>query len=172
MRQRAKPPALWLRLLADPNVGWPWPYFDDELTAIRTALRKVPNAEAALKAIVAEARRFLHPAAATERATHIRPNPRTQVQRLAAAVQEIKDALEALDIEAREHLHLSASLPDERPDTFQTAVYAFEYNAGLTNPPEVNVMGRKPTAHISALQLRIQKIIDRSYLPKRPPVIR
>jgi hypothetical protein len=155
-------------LLSDVRVGFPWPYFPAEAAEIRAAL-PVSACEVAIAKVIAEARHFLSSPAIAERATDIRPNARTQIQRLTIAVDEARDALKALDREALLHLSSTAELPDEAPLRFLTAVYAFGYNRGLIDLPIVNVIGRKPNRHINELQRRLKVIWEEAHKPRRRP---
>src|SRR3954454_6749299 len=125
MRVRAKPPAPWAALLSDVNVGWPWPYSKSEAAAIADAVPD-ESSRATLEVVIEEARLFLSPPAVAERAINVKPNSTIQVLRLSRAVQEVKDAIEALDLNAQKHLEEAAALNEERPFTYLRATYAFE----------------------------------------------
>ena len=166
-RRRAGPTSPWVSVLEDVQIDWPWPYTEHEIATLAAAL-PAASARSAIEGIVRQARRYLSPPAVEAREAATKPDAAKEVARVHLALKELLTALQAMDLEAWNHLRDSAIVPDQMPATFLRATFAFEYNPGLEYLPDGATPGRPAKSHLTAFLARVRKLYDSAYSGKPP----
>jgi hypothetical protein len=157
-------------LIAQPSLRWPWPYTNDEITAIADVLPQ-PLKQGVLEYIIRVTRLYVK--CTLEWAKTEKPNVRNEVSRLSEAINELISAIRDISPLSQEHLtKRSRGLhPEVTLQTIQRALDRFEqdHRFAFQLLPPGSKGGRREKPHERKLYERIEEAWKSAHGSKPPP---